>query len=457
MGRRLPLTVALVALSLLATAAALNVEPAGACSCAGLDPRDRLAAGTPAVTGEVVSRRQLGEQPAGTTVEYTVRVERAYNASPGSEIVITSGSNFGSCGFTWTVGERVGAFLDRGDGGWTTNLCSLVEPAELERALEPYPKALGHGRVALLAGGSFTGSRLMALDRRGRVLGYGLGGGDVSEIAVCPGSRRSAELVRSRARTDLVAIRDLRTLRIVHSRRAPKDTGELRCASRSGTKLFAAGVRYTRASPRGRVRVVRLTRSGARVIATVPGDTVALARGAAYAADSAQILAIDLADGGARRLALFPDAGSLAPSPDGTRLAVSAARHGVRVIELATGRTIGHAPAGQPVWSSQNRLLVRGVGRPRLYDSALRPQRRLPSFRVGSQAAVGDLVFGVDGRRLVSLDLRRARRALVGLLPDEDTFALEAVPGAPLVRTRRVAPAPAASSARRQRCRDQPS
>ena len=456
MGRRLPLAVALVALSLLATAAALRVDPAGACSCAGLDPRDRLAAGTPAVTGEVLSRRRLDEQPGDTTFEYTVRVERAFNASPGSEIVITSGSNSGACGFTWRVGQRVGAFLEEGEGRWTTNLCSLVEPAELERALDPYPRALGRGRVALLAGGSFTKSRLMALDRRGRVLGYGLGAGDVSEISVCPGSRRSAELVRSLASTDLVAVRDLRTLRIVHSRRAPKDTVELRCADRAGTSLFAAGVRYTRASPGGRVRVVRLTRRRASVIATVPGRTVALARGAAYAADSAQILEIDLSDGGARRLARFPDADSLAPSPDGTRLAVSAARHGVRMLELPTGRAIGHARAGQPVWSSADRVLVRGVGRPRLYDSELRPQRRLPGFRAGSQAPVGDLVFGVDGRRLVSLDLRRARRALVRLLPDQDTFALEAVPGAPLVRTRRVAPAVATASTARH-CRDQPS
>ena len=39
----------------------------------------------------------------------------------------------GACGFTWEVGERVGAFLDREAAAWTTNLCSLVEPAELER------------------------------------------------------------------------------------------------------------------------------------------------------------------------------------------------------------------------------------------------------------------------------------------------------------------------------------
>ncbi len=441
---RLPLAVTLI---LVAATAAVGVDQAGACTCAPLDPRDRLADGDPAVLGEVVARRAT--EPAGYA--YTVRVEDAFNATLGAEVVIDGGSMSAACGFTWRVGQRVGAFLHREAGEWTTDLCSLIAPAELRRALEPYPRARGHGRVALLAGGSFTKSRLMALDRRGRVLGYGLGAGDVSEISVCPGSRRSAELVRSRASTDVVAVRDLRTLRIVHSRRAPKDTGELRCANRAGTSLFAAGIRYTRASPQGRVRVVRLTRRRPIVLATVPGDTVALARGTAYVADSTQILEIDLSDRGVRSLALFPNAGSLAPSPDGARLAVSAARHGVRVIHLATGRVIGSAPAGQPFWSSPNRLLVRGVGRPRLYDSDLRPLRRLPAFRVGSQALLGDLVFGVDGRRLVSLDLQRARRALVGLLPDQNTFALEAVPGAPLLRTRRAAPAGTA------RCRDQPS
>ena len=177
---RLPLAVTLI----LVAATAAGVDQAGACSCAGLDPRDRLAEGEPAVVGEVVSRRAVEGRPFDSVYEYTVRVEADFNSALGPEVVITSGTSSGACGFTWEVGQRVGAFLYREAGAWSTNLCSLVEPAELERALDPYPRPRGHGRVALLAGGSFANARLMALDRAGRVLGYGFGGGDVTDISV---------------------------------------------------------------------------------------------------------------------------------------------------------------------------------------------------------------------------------------------------------------------------------
>jgi len=257
---------------------------------------------------------------------------------------------------------------------------------------------------------------------------------------VCPGARRSAELVRARAGHTRVAVRDLRTLRVVRSRRAPADSVELRCADRRGTALFAAAVDYPRAHRLGRARVVRLTPRGPRTIATLSGDAVALARGAAYVADQDTVRVLDLAGGAPRPLGPFPDAGQIAPSPDGTRVALSAAGHGARLLELPSGRSLGHAPAGQLTWLSPKRLLVRGVGSPRLYDGRLRPLRRLPWFRAVGQAPVGSLVFGVDRRRLVALDLRGGRPSQVAVLPDPDTHALVAVPGAPRVRVPRVAP-----------------
>ena len=48
----------------------------------------------------------------------------------------------------------------------------------------------------------------MALDARGRVLGYGFGEGETRAISVCPGATRSAELVLRR-RGLSVAVRDL--------------------------------------------------------------------------------------------------------------------------------------------------------------------------------------------------------------------------------------------------------
>ena len=76
---RLPLAVTLI---LLAATTALGVDQAGACSCARLDPRDRLAEGDPAVLGEVVSRRAVGDEPFDSVYEYTVRVEADSTRTP---------------------------------------------------------------------------------------------------------------------------------------------------------------------------------------------------------------------------------------------------------------------------------------------------------------------------------------------------------------------------------------
>ena len=286
----------------------------------------------------------------------------------------------------------------------------------------------------------------MALDRRGRVLGYGFGAGDVTNLSVCPWLQALRGARASRSGHHAGGGARPAALQVVRSLKAPGDTVELLCTSRSGTSLFTAGVRYPRASPRGRIRLFRVTRGGPRLIATTPGHTVALTSRAAYVADPAEVSVIGLSDGVARRLAPFPDAGYLAPSPDGTRLAVSAARHGVRLLELPTGHTLSEAGSGQPVWLSPDRLLVRGVGRPRLYDSNLRQQQRLPGFRARGQALVGDLLFGVNKRRLVALDLGRGGRSQVAWLPDPDTFSLRAVPGAPRLRTPRVRPAACAET-----------
>ena len=123
------------------------------------------------------------------------------------------GDQFSSCAFDWKVGQRVGAFLHRTRGRWTTSLCSLSTAGELERATRPYPRAVGRGRVALLAGGNFGDARLMALDPSGRILGYGFGQGAVRRISVCPGGRVAAELLDRGRRRTLVAVRSLESLR----------------------------------------------------------------------------------------------------------------------------------------------------------------------------------------------------------------------------------------------------
>ncbi|MDW5596406.1 hypothetical protein VSS74_18815 [Conexibacter stalactiti] len=128
--------------------AALVPAAAQACSCApNRDLAAELAGGDPAVIGEVVARQVIARDGPSdpnvpsldTSVAYTVRVERAFNGAFGPETTIVGRTNGGMCGFTWSVGQRVGAFVGRSGEAWGTSLCSLVDPAALIAAADTPP------------------------------------------------------------------------------------------------------------------------------------------------------------------------------------------------------------------------------------------------------------------------------------------------------------------------------
>ena len=76
----------------------LDVERASACSCARIDPRDWLAAGKPAVIGDVVSKTRVGDGSL-PRYEYRLRVVRQLSAELGTEITLSSGAEEAACGF----------------------------------------------------------------------------------------------------------------------------------------------------------------------------------------------------------------------------------------------------------------------------------------------------------------------------------------------------------------------
>lgn len=121
----------------------VGIDVAGACSCALVAPGDRLAEGTPALVGTVTAKQEvgpIGDPPMGTEYEYTVAVERAFNADLPQEIKLRGHTMGAACGFTWTVGQRVGAFLYREGDGWTTGSCNLVAPDKLIAAADAPPQ-----------------------------------------------------------------------------------------------------------------------------------------------------------------------------------------------------------------------------------------------------------------------------------------------------------------------------
>jgi hypothetical protein len=439
----------LVVAALTVAGTAASAGSAGACSCADEDPRDRLERGERALVGRVLSVRPGDFGPPARFPRYVVRVEHDLNVRLGRKVVVL-GDDISSCSFDWKVGQRVGAFIRRTRGGWFTQLCSLARPAELERAATPYPRPLGSGRPALLAGGSFGDARLMALDERGRVLGYGFGEGSVRRISVCPGSRVAAELVdRGRPRT-FVVLRSLETLEVLSSTAVPHWTDEVACADASGTTVYAGGILYRGRPVVGRADVFRISGSARTTIVSRAAEQFGLSADAAYVWSGRRVLAIPHAGGGERALLRMGLAESIVPSPFGGRVAVWGFDGRLRLVDLASGavesRRLGYLWALE--WLAPDRLLVRVAGTGVLLDGELNRQRRFGFYRVVGQAHVGDGVFGMDRYRLVRMDLDSGRRDRLAALPDRGIDALVGVPDPPELTVPRRAPRASGGAAR---------
>ena len=251
-------------------------------------------------------------------------------------------------------GRRPGraAFLSRRDGAWNASLCALTDPAELVAAtVSPIRAPAARRRVALLSGGSFASARLMALDRRGRVLAYGFGRGDVERISVCPGSRYAVELVRQGARSR-AAVRDLRSMRVVRSLALPAAAVELSCGDLRGRAIHAAALGYSRAYPPRTVEGAAAAPGRTVAVATLGGDAIAFGRTTASWAASERVGGRPRT-GGVRALTRLKNADELTLART-ARASRSTApdRSAVRLVDLGrAARLLARVRGGRPVVS----------------------------------------------------------------------------------------------------------
>ncbi len=130
---------------------AATATPAHACSCAMPDPRSLLAQTDGAFVGRLIERRDLGD---GRAV-FTFRVERRVKGAMGTTVDVESASNGAACGLETTIGARIGLFLERSAGRWTSSLCWQVSPDDLLAAAQPLPPPNGRGPTTLLVAGRF--------------------------------------------------------------------------------------------------------------------------------------------------------------------------------------------------------------------------------------------------------------------------------------------------------------
>jgi hypothetical protein len=469
-------------LVLILTAAGLFgpwVPPASACSCATYDVRERL----PEVDGAFVGRLIAKEEPtpvdgvfsSATLARYRFSVEQPVKGDiPSPTIDVWASTSGASCGLETPVGERVGLLLDRDGDRWTSSLCGQVDPDVLIRAGQPLPPPNGVPPPAVLVGTTHGPGRMLSLDGRGRIVAFGDGAGNVSDLAFCRGNRLVAEAFSSPNEHSYhnpgVAIRRTADLTVVWERsiatgsERSMSVSDVGCREKSdaGEVLAIAVEQYsTDTTVHHEVRVLLIGPDGAprelwRGEAT--GGTFAADGTAAYLSagpDGRQLLHLDLADPAhpaARILAeLPPEAGAMALSPDGRHLAtvttfrpyssdespppikavvvdLGAAPPTVNEVQLATGSGAPYSP----LWAGAERVafVLAWGGEPvRVFDTALREVASWSGWSASTSAVVGDHLVGMTGGMVVTAPLLTGPQAQWADLESGLPGAIVAFPG----------------------------
>ena len=403
-----------LAVVLVATASvAATATPAHACSCAMPDPRSLLPQADGAFVGRLVTRRDAGD---GRAV-FTFRVERRVKGALGDTVDVESASNGAACGLEATVGARIGLFLERRNGRWTSSLCWQVSPEDLLAAALPLPPPNGRGPVTLLVAGRFGPVRLLALDAHGRTLAYGRGEGSVLRVSPCPGKRRAAEAVYHPSGSVRVVIRTLPGLRVVRQQplAAPPGTSltSLRCETGDGTRLLV----FHAASDRPeRSRLERVTPARRAVLwdGSAIGATLTARTAFVLGGDrGTTLVAVDTRSGARRTVGRIPaPSNGLVGNADGSVLAGLTFRSGsprpllfrLRVAPFAIVTT--ETPEGGDLAFADARrvvLLAGGGSRARVYGADLRVVTRFGwSAHRSTVAASTAYGVGADARLLAA-------------------------------------------------------
>ena len=134
----------MITLSVVAASMLRPPAPAIACSCVGIGDRtlaDVVATAEGAFVGTV--RRVDGPGPVSQFFLYDGDAAYHFDVAGvaagriGRKVVVHAGTQEASCGLRLQAGDRVGLFVSRDDGEWTTGLCSLTDADELAALARP--------------------------------------------------------------------------------------------------------------------------------------------------------------------------------------------------------------------------------------------------------------------------------------------------------------------------------
>ncbi|MEO8423334.1 MAG: hypothetical protein ABI595_05410 [Actinomycetota bacterium] len=415
-------------------------QAAHACSCAPGDPRDALHGADGAFVGTLVERTEVDDQ----TSIFTFEVETAVKGALGVEVDVRSASNGAACGLEVGFGQRIGLFLDTAnDGAWTSGLCSQIDPEVLLEAAQPLPPPDGVGPVRYVVGGNLGENRLMALDRKGRTLGYGAGDGYAQDVQVCPGATRVLESAAVGRKAQLVlrelpALEVVRTITLAETRRPWLPHAA--CLSGNGGRLLA----FER--HKAEYWLHQVTGSTDRIAWHGHVRDVVIRDGHAYVIDGLELFEMNVRDGSLRPLAPVPaHVQRVAVSPDGSRIAgfvfgrsdpvptpsrvvsvrvADGALTSFELTDFAFGDvawvdagTIAYLPGGS---DDQHAWLLDAV--------TMRPVGGFDGWYAAESVVLGGAVFGIGWGQLARADLGGGDVRLVRAFDGPQTFVLDVVP-----------------------------
>jgi hypothetical protein len=350
------------------------------------DPREALADAEAAFIGEYLSSRP-GEPPSGSSDDdtiYTFDVAEGFKVDLPDPLDVHSAANGASCGLEGTPGNTYAYFLYIDENGnWASNLCRQVGPDELRRAAAPLPEPDGENPVRFLAGGGYGEGRMVALDERGRTLGYGFGEKDAGWLDACPGGKRSVEVISNKRGDKLTLIvrrlsdfEEIRTSPLPfrrYSMRRPM-MSELLCRDRRARSVLAFATTYDRHS---RSRLIDVTPDGYSDLHRGSTFGAHLTETHAYLASGTggrKIREVDLSDGSVRDIVDLghPYVSGLAVNRTGRYLSALKDVYGdgkpghIYVIDIDTGTIVAKKATGErrglfaatTTWLRGNRILV---------------------------------------------------------------------------------------------------
>jgi hypothetical protein len=300
--------------------------------------------------------------------------------------------------------------------------------------------------------------RLLALDARGRTLGYGPGAGRTKLLAVCPRGRRAVEVVDGVP--ERVAVRDVRTLSVI--RETPLPTGtfatETHCRDPAAQDVYVFVKRQPGDPLGGPSAILQLGGGGIQERYVGSADSVVFRGNVVHLNDGLggrTVVRMDLRSGDRRELVTAPfRMTQLAVKPRGSIAAGIHADPGsyeparLVLVKLDGSREVRSKPLGpssrlELAWLDDTRLAMFGGRMGSVLDSRLRVLGTLKRWWALSVVVSSETAYGVvppltsagqGWLHVARLPNGAGRR--VRAFPGGPT-AIAAVPGSVTLRTER--------------------